>query len=287
MRSRYRVSCSTPSISPRRLISIATCCRDVVAGQDVDRADRRHVLAPDQAPPVTEGVDVLGEELLEVGLDPVLDQPGVDPEVVLRVVENLVQAYPKPVLGLGVLHDPHQRDPVGRLLGRRRDLRHRARRRHPVQRLVRAAVAVHQHRPVGLDHEQAGRQRQVGRQPPVVVDAAPGDDETHRGSLSHPTKFSAPLRYFAGTPTTFVTTSSDAQRTLSSSGSGRAAVVLGGAGGGGAHARRPGRRLAAVPSHLGGDRHTASLAEDSRWAQTGSGHVSMLAEPGQQVQPPV
>ena len=57
--------------------------------------------------PVAERVDVLGEQLLQVGLDAVLDQPGVDPEVVVGVVEDLVQAYPEPVLGLGVLDDPH------------------------------------------------------------------------------------------------------------------------------------------------------------------------------------
>ena len=34
--------------------------------------------------------------------------------------------------------------------------------RHPVQRLVGAAVGVHEHRPVGLDHQHPGRHRQVG-----------------------------------------------------------------------------------------------------------------------------
>ena len=159
---------------------------DLVASQDVDGPDRRHVLAPDQAPPLTKGVDVLGQQLLKVRLDAVLDQAGVNPEIVVRVVEDLVQAYPQPVLRLGVLHHPHQRDPVVGLLGRRCHLGHRAGRGHPVQRLVGAAVAVHEDGTVGLDHEQAGRQRQVCGQSTVVVDAAPGDDETHRGSLSHP-----------------------------------------------------------------------------------------------------
>ena len=33
---------------------------------------------------------------------------------------------------------------------------------------------------VGLDDEQPGREREVGGEPPVIVDAAAGYDETHR-----------------------------------------------------------------------------------------------------------
>ena len=55
--------------------------------------------------------------------------------------------------------------------------------RHPVQRLVGAAVGVHEHRPVGLDHQHPGRHRQVGGQPSGVVDLAAGDDEPHGGRI--------------------------------------------------------------------------------------------------------
>ncbi len=44
-------------------------------------------------------------------------------------------------------------------------LAHPARRRHPVQRLVGAAVGVHEHRSVGLDHQHPGRHREVRGQP--------------------------------------------------------------------------------------------------------------------------
>ena len=56
----------------------------------------------------------------------------------------------------------------------------RARRRHPVERLVRAAVGVHEHRPVGLDDQQPGGHRQVGGEPAGVVDLAAGDRRVAR-----------------------------------------------------------------------------------------------------------
>jgi hypothetical protein len=166
-------------MSPRRLISMATVPPRRVLAQDVDRADGRHVLAAGEGPALAEGGDVLGEQLLQVRLDAVLDQPGVDAELVGAVVVHLVDLDPQPVLGLRVLHDPDGRDALGCLGLVGLDLGHRARGRHPVQRLVRAAVAVHEHRAVGLDEQQAGRQRQVGGQPPVVVDAARRDHQSH------------------------------------------------------------------------------------------------------------
>ena len=54
-----------------------------------------------------------------------------------------------------------------------------ARRRHPVERLVGPAVGVHEHRPVGLDHQHPGGHRQVGGQPPGVVDLAARNDDPH------------------------------------------------------------------------------------------------------------
>ena len=166
-------------MSPRRLISIAT----VAPAPSLHRMSTGpiggHVLAADQGPAVAEGGDVLGEQLLQVRLDAVLDQAGVDAELVGAVVVHLVDLHPQPVLGLGVLHDPHGGDAVGGLGLVGLDLGHRARRRHPVQRLVGPAVGVHEHRAVGLDQEQPGRQRQVGGQPPVVVDAARRDHQSH------------------------------------------------------------------------------------------------------------
>ena len=74
-----------------------------VLREDVDRADGGHVLAPHERPAVAEGVDVLGEQLLQVRLDAVLDEAGVDAELVGRVVEDLVDEHRQAVLALGVL----------------------------------------------------------------------------------------------------------------------------------------------------------------------------------------
>ena len=54
---------------------------------------------------------MLGEQPLQVGLDAVLDQAGVDAELVGGVVQHLVDEHPQAVLGLGVLHLPDQMTP--------------------------------------------------------------------------------------------------------------------------------------------------------------------------------
>ena len=59
----------------------------------------------------------------------------------------------------------------------------RARRGHPVERLVGAAVGVDQHGAVRLEHQHAGGQRQVGRQPSGVVHLAARDDDPHDGRI--------------------------------------------------------------------------------------------------------
>ena len=76
------MSCSTPSMSPRRLSSTATERARGIRRQDVDRADRRHVLAAHQPVALAEELDLLGEQLLQVRLDAVLLQAGVDAELV-------------------------------------------------------------------------------------------------------------------------------------------------------------------------------------------------------------
>ena len=85
------MSCSTPSISPRRLISTATALPVGVAAHDVDRADRGGELAAHEAPALAEDLDLRGEQRLQVRLDAVLDQPGVDPELVRGVVVHLLE----------------------------------------------------------------------------------------------------------------------------------------------------------------------------------------------------
>ena len=65
-------------------------------------------------------------------------------------------------------------------------------RRHPVQRLVGAAVGVHQHRPVGLDHQHPGRHRQVGGEPSGVVDLAARDHDQPHGRRTYPVRQTRP-----------------------------------------------------------------------------------------------
>ena len=116
---------------------------------------------------------MLGEQLLQVLLDAVLLQAGVDAEVVAGVVGTSSMRIRRvsPVLPAVTVHST-----LAVLGGALAD---RARRAHPVQRLVGAAVGVDQHRPVGLDHQHPGGHRQVGGQPAGVVDLAARNDDSH------------------------------------------------------------------------------------------------------------
>ena len=101
-----------------------------VAAQQVDRADRGRVLAADQRQPVAERLEVLGEQLLQVRLDAVLLQAGVDAELVAwcrAATSSIVMTQ----LLAGLVGRPSRRR-------RRRSvvLAQRAGRAHPVQRLV-------------------------------------------------------------------------------------------------------------------------------------------------------
>src|SRR5690606_40016897 len=77
-----------------------------VAGEDVHRPDRGGVLPPHEPVPRAEQLDLLGEELLEVGLPAVLDEARVPPEVVGAILDGLVEPHDEPVVALGVLDGP-------------------------------------------------------------------------------------------------------------------------------------------------------------------------------------
>ena len=104
-------------------------------------------------------------------------RPGVDAEVVRGVVEDLVDEDAQGVVGLAGGHQPLGAAVLGDALA------HRARRRHPVERLVGAAVGVDQHRAVRLEHQHARRERQVGGQPPGIVHLAARHDDPHDGRI--------------------------------------------------------------------------------------------------------
>ena len=177
------MSCSTPSISPRRLTSTATATPSAsrtsrstgpIAVGNSRRTSRQ---------PVAEHVDLLGEQLLQVRLDAVLDQARVDAELVRRVGAAPPRRSPRsrsPVLfstvqvpGAGVVDVGAQG----------------AGRAHPVQRLVRPAVGVHRapsrrpsraagasptgrcaRQPAGVVHASSGRSR--GARPVTLADPA-------------------------------------------------------------------------------------------------------------------
>ena len=98
---------STPSISPRRLISTATERPCASRHQQVDRADGRHVLAPHQGVSGAQQLDVFGQQRLQVGLDAVLDQPRVNAEVMVRVVFDVFHRDAQLLAGV-VLDHPHR-----------------------------------------------------------------------------------------------------------------------------------------------------------------------------------
>jgi hypothetical protein len=154
------VSCSTPSMSPRR-------------------ADRGHVLTADEPVAVAEELDLLGEELLQVRLDAVLLEARVDAELVRAVVVDLVDRHDEGVTGLLVRDLPQLGDPGRglRLVGL--DRREHAGRAHPVERLVGAAVGVDEQAAVVLHHEQPLGERQVSRQPSGIIDRALRNHQTH------------------------------------------------------------------------------------------------------------
>ena len=108
-------------------------------------------------------------QLLQLGLDAVLLEAGVVAELERRVVQHLVQLDRAASRPSGSVGDEH---PVA--------LADRARRVHPVERLVGLGVGVHRDRAVGLQDQEAQRRREPGPEASLVLDRAAGDEQTHR-----------------------------------------------------------------------------------------------------------
>ncbi len=168
MNPRYRVSCSTASIVPMRLISTATHSPVVVLAHQVDRAHLRRPFALHERQLLAERRGGGGQLELQIALDAVLLQRRRLAHVVPDVAEDLREPDLEHVLRLRLPDDEH----VAELLGDRRP-------RHPVQRLVAARVVVDEHGPVGLQDQQPHRLGQDSRQATGVADLAAGDEQAH------------------------------------------------------------------------------------------------------------
>ena len=113
-------------------------------------------------------VRVGGQELLEVGLHTVLHEARVGAELVVEVGHHILEGDGEG-LALWVRDHPHGvvlHDGVGRV--------------HPVEWLVGAAVGVDSHATIGFDHDEAQCHREMVIEAPSIVDAAAGDDQSHR-----------------------------------------------------------------------------------------------------------
>ena len=169
-----------------------------IAAEQVHRADGGRVLPAHQSQTRTQGGGVLGQQCLEVSLHPVLAQAGVDPQVMGGVGEDLpdgdLQGVPVPTSDLP---EGGQRLRAGVAGGRRPQVGERAGRAHPVQRLVRPIVGMDRDGAVCLDQDQPGGHRQMGGQPPGVVDLAPRNHQPHADNLPAPW---ARMTNFAGGP---------------------------------------------------------------------------------------
>ena len=149
------------------VLGLALCAVLAVPAQEIDRADVGRVLTPHHAEVVTKSAHARGDELLQLGLDTVLGEAGIVAERDVVIEQHLVQGdgepFPARVRG----------DDGVRLLT------NRARRAHPVERLVRLAVGVHGDRAVGLEQDQALRRREASAESAFVLDRASRHDQPH------------------------------------------------------------------------------------------------------------
>ncbi|SIN31790.1 Uncharacterised protein [Mycobacteroides abscessus subsp. abscessus] len=127
---------------------------------------------------------MLGEQLLQMRLDAVLDEARVYAKLMRGVVLDALDRDPQ-LLARLVFHHPDDRRTRFRgviatfTLG----FGEPAWRTHPVQRLVRAVIGMHAHRAVGLDEQEPFGRWQVGGQPANIINGALSNDETHRPTV--------------------------------------------------------------------------------------------------------
>ena len=153
-----------------------------VAHHEVHRAHGRGELAAHQLPALTEDLrHLLREKLLQVRLDAILDEAGVDTQVLGDIRDDLVDADDQLVVSLVGLNRPDLLDALLVLTGFPHG--HRARRRHPVERLVGTALGMDEHRAVTFEHDDALGGVQVGAQTTGIINGAGSNNNTHPVSL--------------------------------------------------------------------------------------------------------
>ena len=77
-----------------------------ILGHDVDRANRGGKFAAHEGVALAQGVDLLGEQALQVGFHAVLDEARVHAQVGGVLVLDAVDANEQTVVALGGLHRP-------------------------------------------------------------------------------------------------------------------------------------------------------------------------------------
>ena len=153
-----------------------------IAHHEVHRAHGRRELAAHQLPALAEDLGhLLGEKLLQVRLDAVLDEAGVNTQVLGDIRDDIVDTDDQLVVSLVGLNRPDLLDALLVLAG----LPHgnRAGRRHPVERLVGAALGMDEDRAITFEHDDALGGVQVGAQTTGIINGAGSNNNTHPVSL--------------------------------------------------------------------------------------------------------
>ena len=178
-----------------------------VAHHKVHRAHGCGELTAHKLPALAEDLgDLLREKLLQVSLDAVLHEAGVDTQVLGDIRDDLVDADDQLVVSLVGLNRPDLLDALLVLIG----LTHgdRAGSRHPVERLIRATLRMDEDRAVTLEHDDALGRVQVGAQTTGIINGAGSNNNTHPVSLPILLRRGAedrtpprrPIRYMSGVP---------------------------------------------------------------------------------------
>ena len=153
-----------------------------VTHHEVHRTDGRRELAAHELPAVAEDLrHLLREELLQVRLDAVLDEAGIHAQVLGNIRDDLVDADDQLVVSLVGLNRPDLLDALLVLAGFPHG--NRAGSRHPVKRLVGAALGVDEDRAVTFEHDDALGGIQVGAQATGIINGAGSNNNTHPVSL--------------------------------------------------------------------------------------------------------